>query len=574
MRILLPFFLLLFISSALRCYAQDTTNKGTEFWVGYGHHQFMEDGTNTQNMAIYLETGSQAATVVVTIDSSGNPPFLPVWKRTFNIPINTFLRPEFLPKGVTDAGPSGTSASYDARLYTSLPQASTGIFRKKGIHIESNVPITVYVHIYGSVSAGASMLLPVQAWGYQYTSVNSKQSYNPNSFSWAYVIAKEDSTVVEIKPSTLTRAQDVSGLQPGVAKTIVLNKGWIYQLLGANDGADANGNGGTTITAKELTATTVRSLSPGKPITVFSGSSRTSNPATCGFGGGDNDIGQLFPLHTWGRTYLTAPVMQSTSDAAFATTVYKVVVKDPATIIRRNGVQQVGLTNSMYYIFESNTADFITADKPIMVGQFLLGGLCVGTGGSVGDPDMVYLSPIDAGLKSVKTMRLSPENISLNYITVILPTNGVSSLRIGGSSTFNANYPHTNFPGYSVVTKKWAATVPEQIDISCDSAFTGISYGLGNAESYAVNIGAKFNQANGVDPNFPMRWIGTISDDWNTAGNWSTGRVPTAEDNVLIPQGTPFSPTIQSGIVSVNTLTVSTGAVLAVKPGAKLVVLH
>src|SRR5262245_23700472 len=64
--------------------AQNISNRGTEFWVGYGHHQFMEDGSNTMNMVLYLSAEDQPATVTVTIDSSG--PFVATWwRKTYTI---------------------------------------------------------------------------------------------------------------------------------------------------------------------------------------------------------------------------------------------------------------------------------------------------------------------------------------------------------------------------------------------------------------------------------------------------------------------------------------------------------
>ncbi len=285
MRILLRFF---FPGSALILFslnsdAQDTTNRGREFWVGYGHHQFMEQGTNTQNMVLYLATENQAATVIVTLDSSQkySVPNTP-WKRTYNIPANTVIISNVIPKNETNAGPSGSDSAYDARLYSDPPPAGSGgvgLFRRKGLHIESDVSIAVHAHIYGSASSGATMLLPVEAWGHRYTCINGKQSYVQGCYSWAYIIAKDDNTVIQIIPSVITRGQNLTGLQPGVAKTITLQKGQIYQLIGANEGCDANGNGGTSAQGKELSGTVIRSLSSGKPIAVFCGSDRTSNPA-------------------------------------------------------------------------------------------------------------------------------------------------------------------------------------------------------------------------------------------------------------------------------------------------------
>ncbi|MEI2709635.1 MAG: hypothetical protein V9E96_11565 [Chitinophagaceae bacterium] len=75
-------------------------------------------------------------------------------------------------------------------------------------------------------------------------------------------------------------------------------------------------------TGKELTGTKIRSVAPGndgacKPIAVFAGSSRTSNPASCGSGGGDNDNQQLFPQQAWGKRYLTTPFSGSSFTIIF-----------------------------------------------------------------------------------------------------------------------------------------------------------------------------------------------------------------------------------------------------------------
>src|SRR5690606_30468423 len=230
----LPLFLL-FLLGAVTSYSQVTSNKGRDFWVGYGHHQFMETGANNMNMRLYLSTEGQAATVTVTIDSSGLT-FLPVntpggiWSKTYNIPPYTAVPTDIIPKGTVNVpaapGDLPSDPYWDARLRDLPPESGgaggSGIFRGKGIHITSNVPITAYAHIYGSTSSGATMLIPTTAWGYEYVSLNSNQSYASNCYSWTYVVASRDNTVIEITPSVKTRGQNRTGLQPGVTSTVTL----------------------------------------------------------------------------------------------------------------------------------------------------------------------------------------------------------------------------------------------------------------------------------------------------------------------------------------------------------------
>ncbi|HEX6914693.1 MAG TPA: IgGFc-binding protein, partial [Chitinophagaceae bacterium] len=498
--------------------AQDVSNKGKEFWVGYGHHQFMEPGQgNSQNMTLYLSTEEQAATVTVEIDSSSNLPNVPStwWRRTYNIPPYTVIDIETTNANTNTAsagpiGPIPKSGSQDARLVTDPPPISSGgagIFRKKGIHITSNVPIVAYAHIYGSASSGATMLLPVTAWGYSYVSLNSLQSYSSNCYNWMYVVASKDNTIIEITPSVKTRAQDKTGMQPGVPFQVTLMKGQIYQVIGANLSSDANGNGGTNSDGYELSGTKVRSVNC-TPIAVFAGSSRTANDASCGSGGGDNDNQQLFPQHAWGKRYLTAPFSGSSTPSSFGTSTYKVAVIDPTTVVRRNGVALTGLINGNYYRFESNTADFIEADKPIMVTQFMTGGSCLGAGG-LGDPEMVVVAPIEQAIPQVGFYRNTKENISVNYVTLIVPTAGLSTMKIDGATlaaqppgtVYTYNHPQNPQPGllgrpYTVVVRRWSPASKSQVLISCDSPFNAITYGLGSVESYAYSAGALVKNLN------------------------------------------------------------------------------
>jgi gliding motility-associated-like protein len=487
--------ILLFTSLVYMAHAQNLSNKGKDFWVGYGHHQFMEPGnSNSQEMVIYL-SAEQPATVTVTIEGSGTTAGQLPWTRTYNIPANTVISTEPIPKG----------GWYDARLYTCppgfmLPQCTggEGVFKYKGIHIVSNVPIVSYAHIYGSASSGATMLMPVETWGYSYMSINSRQEYQPDCYSWMYVIAEKDNTVIEITPSVPTR----NGRPAGVPFIVTLQRGEIYQVVGANP------TGG--FAALELSGTTVRSIANAAgvcyPVAVFAGSSRTGNPASCGVGGGDNDNQQMFPTQAWGKRYLTAPTSGSATPNSTMTNSFKIAVKDPATKVYRSGTLLTGAVNNIYR-FESNVPEYIESDKPIMVAQFMTGGGCLN--GSLGDPEMMYISPIEQAIKHIGFFRNNQESIQVNNLTMIVPNGGtgLSSLRIDGQplsaipAALLHTYTHPKNSNYTVVVKKWNTALPPspppgQALVDGDSAFTAITYGLGNVESYGYNAGTLINNLN------------------------------------------------------------------------------
>ncbi len=487
--------IILLLSSffGLEGFTQNLSNRGTEFWVGYGHHQFMEPGQpNSQEMVLYFSAEpGQPANVTVTVQGR-----TAVQTTNYFVPAGTVIASNYMPK----SGPN------DCRLYDVPPSfggnGGEGLFIMS-IHIESDVPIVAYAHTFGSLSSGATMLMPVETYGYAYVSINSKQRYANNCFSWAYVVASHDNTVVEITPSVLTRL----GKPAGVPFTVTLNKGQVYQIIGANptNGADA----------LEVSGTKFRSIANASgdcyPVAVFSGSSRTTNPISCGSGGGDNDNQQCFPTQAWGKRYLTAPTSRSSAPAQFQTNSYKVLVKDPATVVKRNGAVLTGLQQNSFYFFESGSADLIEADKPVMVAQFMTGGTCMGGGGNVGDPEMMYISPLEQGIKRIGFYRNTREAITVNYLTLIIPNNGVSSLRIDGSASFDHSYAHPQLPGYTVVVKRWVPSAQSQAIVTSDSAFTAITYGLGSVESYGYNAGTLINNLNAVssiqnvlDPSTPQ----------------------------------------------------------------------
>jgi len=497
----------LLLTGWLEGYCQNITNKGRDFWVGYGHHQFMEPGqSNGQDMILYF-SAEQAANVVVTVQGR-----TAVQTLNYAVPANTVISSAVMPK----AGPN------DCRLYDVPPtfggNGGEGLFGMS-IHIVSDVPIVAYAHIFGSVSSGATMLMPVESWGYSYMSINSQQiDAGGPGFSWVYAIAQHDNTVIQVTPSVTTRL----GKPAGVPFNITLQRGQIYQFIGQSD-AGGNGN--------QFTGSTVKSIANAAgdcyPIAVFSGSSRTKGEQVpCGSSSGrDNDMQQCFPTQAWGKRYLTAPFSTSSGPSTavilnastFQTSVYKVAVKDPTTVVRRNGIILTGLINNSYYQFSSNTADYIESDKPIMVAQFMSGAAGCNSG-TWGDPEMVFLSPVEQAIKRVGFYRNTRQSIYANYVTVIIPTAGVSSLRIDGSATFNYTYTHPNLPGYSIVVKGWQAA-QAQCQMYSDSAFTAITYGLGSAESYAYNAGTYLNNLNAIShtqntpdptvPQHPYTCVGT-----------------------------------------------------------------
>lgn len=448
-------------------------------------------------MVLYL-SAEQPANVTVRVNGTS-------WVRNYSIPANTVQVSDPLPKTGAD----------DARLTTE------GLFNR-GIEITSDVPIVAYAHIYASLSSGAGLLLPTGTYGYEYRALGTAQAYPGTSgscHSWFLVIADEDNTVVEITPAAPT----AGGKPANVPFTVNMNKGDVYQVLGAMINADQG---------HDLTGSLVRSIpnSNGvcKPIAVFTGSSRT---ALCNEFGGDNLIQQVWPSTAWGSRYLTVPTVSTTNTASFNANIYRVAVKDPATVVKRNGVQLTGLVNNYYYEFISTTPDLIEADQPVMVAQIMpsqgaQAAVCPGVSYSgLVDPELIYISPIEQAIKKIVFYSTPNAAVSNHYVNIIIPTSGVASLTIDGSNVFDVNVPHPQLAGYSYIVKK--LTSGQHIAQS-NEPFTAIAYGAASEESYGYNAGTLVKNLSAVSA------ITNIHNQTGTTNDYTCVRTP-FRFSILIP---------------------------------------
>lgn len=467
-RMFIFFIVLLFHKIAA---AQDRSNKGKEFWLGYGHsYSFTyDDGPgapiNSQTLTLYI-SAEEAARVTISVSGTS-------WSQVVNIPANSVDYSIVLPKN----GPS------DCRI---LDEGLSG----RGVHIESNVPIVVYAHEFNTQLSGATMLMPVETYGYSYYSVNYTQSqFFFDVYSWFFIVASEDNTRLEITPSADTKG----GWLAGNTYTVNLNKGEIYNVFGKiNDGV-----------SNDMTGSKVVSISgaDGKchPVAMFSGASIIR---FCSGDGGEIIKQQVFPLSAWGTRYLTWHMLVNATGNITTPfpNFYRVIVKDPATVVKRNGVPLTGLINNRYYEFTSTDGDYIEADNPILVAQYSPNAnKCVTNNQtSLGDPEMFFLSPIEQGMRQVTFYSTKNTVITVNYISAIVPATAIASVRIDGAPLVAANYiTHPNNSNYKVVVKRLLGAAAQHT-IKCDSAFSSLVYGLGNFESYGYTAGTLINNLNSI----------------------------------------------------------------------------
>ena len=443
------------------CFGQDFSNKGKDFWVGYGSHVAMYAGNGTvvasggtQNMKLYF-TSDLTANVTITIPATG-------WTRTYLVPANTVVESDDIPKSGAD----------DARL------TSEGL-NTKGIHVTSDRNIVAYAHIFDGSVSGATLLFPTNTLGREYYSLNFDQHSNSaNSYCFFYAVATDTGiTTIEITPSANTS----KGLTAGTTYTYNLRQGEIINILG-----NIIGNNG-----EDLTGSVIKSVSTGtngcKPIAVFSGSGKIniSCPASASGGSADNYMVQSFPKNAWGKNYLTVPTKDMPNNY------FRIMVSDPAAVVKLNGNVLSGIINGRYYQVTSSVPNLIESDQPIMVAQYITTRNVCGNNATInitdGDPEMIYLSAIEQTINNITFNSTNHAAITRQYFNAVVKTGAVSSFKLDDVSQAASFIPHPSFPGYSYA--QLSGLSAGNHTATSDSGFNAIVYGYGNAESYGYNAG-------------------------------------------------------------------------------------
>lgn len=442
-------------------YAQDFSNKGKDFWVAYGYHAIM-NGTNSQDMVLYFAT-DQVTNITITIPGTG-----------YTQTLTSGAAPMVL-----TSSPIPKNGVGDVRLLTESTSPEN-----KGIHITADRPIVAYAHIYNANVSGASILFPTNTLGKDYYSINFDNVSNTTDANcWFYVVATDTgTTTVEITPSANTLTHPA-----GVPFTVTMTQGQVYNMMGELTSFN------NPFTGVDLTGSKIRSISTGtsncKRIAVFSGSGRISITCNGNSSSSDNYMVQAFPKSAWGKKYLTAHT-GTTTPLSLINNYFRICVSDPATVVTVDGAPvTVPLINNFYYQIAATSNPLkIEADQPICVAQYITSqGAC--SNGNLGDPEVIYLSPVEQNISKVIWNATPNFNIQQHYYNVVIPNTGtaISSFKLDGVAVSPALFTvHPQDANFSYLISTVTAG---QHRIESDSGFNAIAYGFGSAESYGYNAG-------------------------------------------------------------------------------------
>jgi len=420
-----------FIQPAL---AQNISNEGTEFWTVFPTHD--QSGTSAATMNVNV---TSRFTSEVTVSCNG-------WtSMPTTIPANTvvtFLVPR----------PNSYIPSIDANI----PQVN------RGIHIvvtPGKPKVVAYSHVFAGFRSAATLILPYDALGQRYYSMNYTQDLGDGaSLGFLTIVAADDNTNLIIHK------------KDGTTVPLSLNKGDVYEHMPS--------------TREDLTGTFVEvdpliPASACKRFAAFSGS--TSIRIGCG-NSRDPLLQQLYALNSWGKTYGVVPFINRQY-------IIRVLAQEDNTTVNLDGVL-MGVINKGDHLERTLVNPVVvSADKSISVAQYSLTQNCSSaSGGSIiGDPEMVLLNPIEFNIKNITLFSSDRNSISEKYINVFMKTDKTSSFKINGLLPNNGVWqPMPSDPNYSYIQIQ---VFDESLTLTANDGFNSIAYGFGQTESYAYSAG-------------------------------------------------------------------------------------
>jgi len=421
--------------------AQNSSNKGKEFWVGFMAHYSSRAG-----MYLYI-TADSATTGVVSIPGKN-------WSKTFSVAANSMTLVQ-VPSSLAYVGCSDC-------------------ITKQGIKVTAQKKVIVYSHIYYQYRSDATLVLPVQTTGKEYYCMAYEQGGTSHR-SQFMVVAKADSTRVKITPTVDLRSSSNGRLKAGKSYYVMLHAGEVYQ------GRAYSGNKADDITGTHIEVIDTGANAKCRTVSVFSGNSWTTLGCTGGFKSGDNLYEQMYPVNSWGQNFVTVPLRGVNSD-----NIRVMASRDNTNVLVYNngsGATTFKLDSGEYDDLKNvNEPKYILASAPICVAQYSKTQSCAG---GRSDPAMTIINPIQQTLSDITLYSSKFEDIDDHYINIVIPTQAASSFRLDGKSVTFTRL--TIAPNYSYAREKVAQGNHR---LTANQGFLATAYGFGRYESYGYAAGA------------------------------------------------------------------------------------
>jgi gliding motility-associated-like protein len=423
--------------------AQGFNTKGTDFWFGFMENYLGNDITTSNRMKVFITTDHQQATGTISVPLQG-------WAQNFVVPPNSTI---------------------EVIIPTAIAMCTqTEVVENRGINVSTDIPVTVYQLNYTQYTADGNIVLPTLSLGTRYRATTYATSpsiplWVEASVSELLVVAAYDSTHIKITPKCNTEG----GHGANIPFTIMLNRGEAYQVR-AYFSPTYNLSGSLI----ELDTTVPNNC---KTFAVFSGNKCAFVPVdTCCC---DHLVEQMMPISSWGRKYITVPLMTRSSD------VFRLIGSQNGTIYTINGGGPQGLNAGQTAEWRLSGPTYIESNKPISVAQFSEGMQADGV--DEADPFMVMISPVEQTIDRIVFNSFTSSVINSYYVNIVTKTANINLVTLDGAAIGAQFIPVPAYPSYSYAR----LNIPQGNHVlQSDSGIIAYVYGYGWYESYGYIAGA------------------------------------------------------------------------------------
>ena len=353
---------------------------------------------------------------------------------------------------------------------------------KKTLYITSDEDISVYVSDFYRASTDATNILPTNAYGTSYYSTE----YHIGEYNGPFFVANEDGTEIRadgVLITTLDRGE-LFGYHNNVANIPSTSQPnpWYNPTTPSRPSINYTSN---------------------KPFATFAAHSvlRVVAPA------GDHAYQQLSPVSAWGKTFFVPVTHRGierirvivSQDGTNISQTGGTVVTDNPQILIHNLSSPIGAGKVVEIEARLvNGGCYITADKPIAVLSFMVGGQTPGIADStLGDPAMVWIPPIEQSITYAGVAAFfARENTSVlrddkHYLMITTPTatKNDTRMKIGATGTSqpipSGLWRDNPASGYSYCIYNFPSTATNDAYLlENPHGFLAYVYGLGLYESY------------------------------------------------------------------------------------------
>ncbi len=307
-------------------------------------------------------------------------------------------------------------------------------------------------------SSDAFLAFPTDALGTSYRVL----AYRSQSGSSQIAIAAvTDDTLVTIHPTGAVR-----GVAAGAPVQVQLNRGDVYALVGARPSVD-------------LTGTRIEASAP---VAVMAGAYCAyvpPNAKAC-----DHLTEMMPPLFAWGNRLLTLPLATRKKGDLI-----RVLADQDGTRVSLNGELVATLAGGAVFERTLTEPAVVSADKPILVGQYSLG---TSVDGVTSDPFFVIVPPSEQFLDTYQ-FAAPDSGFGKNFVNVIAPTSALGSVRLDDKPVRADVFRNIGDSGFSGAA---LPIEPGSHRLTGNRSFGITVYGFDQADSYGYPGGMSFARIN------------------------------------------------------------------------------